>query len=229
LQKGNVAMQLTIKEDKFQKYRDHVQAGTDLFGKDKEMFNRYFFAFTNMLDGLSERRVVELLMNCPAPIGQLSQSQAYNVVNASQEIFGILNFSESKKAAQRYIYATRLEELASNIEELAKSMIMKGTKEFFDEDGRPVFLADTNTEKEAALLLEKSSNVLMKAAKIKGLQDKDKVANPNKYKVAPNIIFTDDLTALEVMREIEETEFEDVTGDGGKTQESTIETDSPEG
>ena len=209
-------MQLTIKDDKLQKYRDHISRGSDLAGKDKEIFTRYFFAFTQMLDGLSERKVVELLMNTPAPIGQLSQSQAYNVVNASQEIFGVLNFSNSKKLAQRYIYATRLEELASNIEDLAKTMLSKATETLYDADGDPVFQVPVDAEKEAALLLEKSSNVLMKAAKIKGLMEKDKVENPNKWKVKPNIIFTDDLDALEVMREIEETEFEDVTTDGGE-------------
>lgn len=64
-------MQLIIKDDKLQKYRDHVQIGKDLFGKDKEMFDRYFFAFSQLLDGLSERKVVELLMFCPAHLGRL--------------------------------------------------------------------------------------------------------------------------------------------------------------
>lgn len=221
-------MQLAIKDDKLQRYRDHIQRGTDLPGKDKTLFDRYFFAFTNLMDGLSERRVVELLMNCPAPLGQLSQSQAYNVVNASQEIFGVLNFSNTKKLAQRYIYATRLEEIAAKIETMAFEMVLKGTTQLYDEDGDPVMQVDPVAEKEAALLMEKSANVLMKAAKIKGLLEKDKVENPNKWKVAPNIIFTDDVGALELMREIEETEFEDVTGDGGETEEGATETDSEE-
>lgn len=161
-------MQLQIKDDKLQKYRDHVQTGVDLYGKDKELFDRYFFAFSQLLDGLSERKVVELLMNCPAPLGQLGQSQAYNVVNGAQEIFGALDFGNSKKLAQRYIYATRLEELAENIKDLARSMIDNSTFEEINREGKTVVLVNTDVQKEAGVLLEKSGNVLMKAAKSKG-------------------------------------------------------------
>ncbi|WP_254562155.1 hypothetical protein [Dyadobacter diqingensis] len=217
-------MQLIIKEDKLQRYRDHVQAGTSLSEKDKELFDRYFFAFTNLLDGLSERKAVELLMNCPAPLGQLSQSQAYNVVNGAQEIFGVLNFSSSKKMAQRYIYATRLEEMAGKVEELARTMVNNSTKLYYDEDGRPVSVADPAAEKEAAVMFEKASNILMKAGKIKGLTEKDKIENPNKFKVSPNIIFTDDLDALDLLREIEDGSYEDVTGNGRETEEDQAET-----
>lgn len=49
-------MQLIVKDDKLQKYRDHIQTGAELAGKDKELFDRYFFAFS-LLDGLSERKV----------------------------------------------------------------------------------------------------------------------------------------------------------------------------
>jgi hypothetical protein len=63
------------------------------------MFDRFFSAFTNLMDGLSERKVVELLMSCPTPLGQAGQSQAYNIVNGAQEIFGALNFTNSKKLA----------------------------------------------------------------------------------------------------------------------------------
>ena len=212
-------MQLTIKDDKLQKYRDHVQQGSDLAGKDKELFDRYFFAFSQLMDGLSERKVVELLMSCPAPLGRISQSQAYNVVNGAQEIFGVLNFSNSKKLAQRYIYATRLEEMAENIEKLTRDLLEKSTRQLYDEDGCPVFIADPAAEKEAALMLEKSTSILMKAAKIKGLLEKDKVENPNKFKVSPNIIFTDDLDALDLLREIEDGDYEDVTRDGREDQE----------
>ena len=221
-------MQLIVKDDKLQKYRDHVQSGIDLSGKDKEMFERYFFAFTQMMDGLSERRVVELLMNCPAPIGKLSQSHAYNVVNGAQEIFGILNFNNSKKLAQRYIYATRLEELASTMEKMTADMIEKNSMKLFDEYGDPVYVTTENAEKEAVTMLEKASNVLMKAGKIKGLLEADKVENPNKFKVAPNIIFTDDMSALELLREIEDTGYENVTGNGGETEEGKAETNSSE-
>lgn len=36
-------MQLTIKDDKLQKYRDHVRVGVSLSEKNKEMFDRFFF------------------------------------------------------------------------------------------------------------------------------------------------------------------------------------------
>lgn len=222
-------MNLIVKDDKLQKYRDHIQVNAALSAKDKELYDRFFFAFTQLLDGLSERKVVELLMNCPAPIGQLSQSQAYNTVNGAQEIFGVLNFSNSKKMAQRYIYATRLEEMAAKVEELAHTMVNKTLKTYYDEDGYPVAFADPAAEKEAAIMLDKASNMLMKAGKIKGLTEKDKFENPNKYKVAPNVIFTDDMSALELLREIEDTEFENVAGDGAETEEGTTETDSAEG
>jgi len=221
-------MQLIVKEDKLQKYRDHVQNGLDLTGKDKEMFDRFFFAFTNLLDGLSERKVVELLMFCPAPLGQLGQSQAYNIVNGAQEIFGALDFGNTKKVAQRYIYATRLEEMSETIKELARSMIEKSTKKTLDENGNEQYVCGIEAEKEAGVLLEKSANVLMKAAKIKSLLDKDKVESPNKFVVAPNIIFTDDMAALDLIKEINDIEFEDVTGNGAETEEGETETTGSE-
>ena len=94
-------MQLIVKENKLQKYRNHIQEGAPLSTKDTELFDRYFFTFTNLLDGLSERKVVELLMYSPVPLGGISQSQAYNVVNGAQEIFVQLDISNSKKVAQR--------------------------------------------------------------------------------------------------------------------------------
>jgi len=112
---------------------------------------------------------------------------------------------------------------------MALNLVEKETRQLYDEEGTPVLILEAAVEKEAAMLMEKSSNVLMKAAKIKGLMDKDKIENPNKWKVAPNIIFTDDLAALEVMREIEDTEFEDVRTDGGETEEGASKTDSTKG
>jgi hypothetical protein len=202
-------MQLIVKDDKLQKYRDHVQHGLGLSTKDKSVFDRYFYAFHQLLDGQSERQVVKLLMNLPEPMGGVSQSQAYNIVNGAQEIFGVLDLSNSKKTAQRYIYATRLEEMAARLEELAEDTL---TSE-----------AETGeAEKEAGVLFEKAANVLMKAAKVRGLLEKDKLENPNRWKVAPNIIFTDDLSALELQQEIEDTNYEDVTGNGGEAQEGEI-------
>lgn len=221
-------MQLIVKDDKLQKYRDHVRIGISLSEKDKEMFDRFFFAFTNLLDGLSERKTVELLMTCPAPLGQLSQSQAYNVVNGAQEIFGALDFSNSRKLAQRNIYATRLEEIAMKLEKLSDEMIMFNTGEVEDPRGKVEVKTPAEVQKEAGVLLEKAANVRMKAAKIRGLMEADKIENPNKWKVAPNIIFTDDMSALELLREIQDTEYSDVTGDGGETEEGETATDSPE-
>jgi hypothetical protein len=131
--------------------------------------------------------------------------------------------------AQRYIYATKLEEMAAKVEELARTLVNNTSKVYYDEDDNQVCVADPTAEKEATLILEKASNMLMKAAKIKGLAEKDKFENPNKYKTAPNIIFTDDIAAVEFLREIEDTEFEIVAGDGEETEEGTTETDSTEG
>lgn len=212
-------MQLIIKEDKLQKYRDHIQIGGELTVKDKVLFDRYFFAFTQLLDGKSERQVVELLMNTPEPIGQLKQSQAYNVVNGAQEIFGKLDVGNSKKVAQRYIYATRLEEMALKLENMAHTMVADNMIQFEDGDGNVVTKSDPEIVKEAGVLLGKSADVQMKAAKIRGLLEKDKVENPNKFKASPNIIFTDDLDALDLLREIEDGSYEDVTGNEGETEE----------
>ncbi|WP_285545023.1 hypothetical protein [Dyadobacter frigoris] len=66
-------MQLIIKNDKLQKYQDHVQINTTLSAKDKQLYDRFFFAFTQLLDGLSERKVVELPINCPSNLGQNGQ------------------------------------------------------------------------------------------------------------------------------------------------------------
>lgn len=213
-------MQLIVKEDKLQKYRDHIQTGGDLTVKDKILFDRYFFAFTQLLDGKSERQVVELLMNVPDPIGGLKQSQAYNVVNGSQEIFGALDVGNSKKVAQRYIYATRLEEMALKLENMAHSIVADNQQKYLDEDTDTIYIkVDPEIIKESGVLLEKAANVQMKAAKIKGLLEKDKVENPNKFKASPNIIFTDDLDALDLLREIEDGSYEDVTGNEGETEE----------
>lgn len=217
-------MQLIIKEDKLRKYRDHIQVGSSLSEKDKELFDRYFFAFTNLLDGLSERKVVELLMNAPDPLGQIGQSQAYNVVNGAMEIFGSLNINSAKKTAQKYIYATRLEEIAQKLEEMARHMINSNIERLDDGNGNIVERLSPEVEKEAGVLMGKAADVLMKAAKIHGLMEKEKVENPNKFIVAPNIIFTDDIAALDIVREINDTEFEDVTGNGGETEEGETET-----
>lgn len=220
-------MQLVVKDDKLQKYRDHVRVGGSLSEKDKEMFDRFFFAFTNLLDGLSERKTVELLMTCPAPLGQLSQSQAYNVVNGAQEIFGALDFSNSRKLAQRNIYATRLEEIAMKLEKLGDDMVMANSFSSERFDGQEEVRTPPEVMKEAGVLLEKAANVRMKAAKIRGLMEADKVENPNKWKVAPNIIFTDDMSALDLIREIEDTEYSDVTADGGEIEEGETAPDNP--
>lgn len=209
-------MQLIVKDDKLQKYRDHVQHGHSLAAKDKLIFDRYFYAFHQLLDGNSERQVVKLLLNMGEPIGGVSQSQAYNIVNGAQEIFGVMDLSNSKKTAQRYIYATRLEEMAARLEWLGNEVMDKHSGPFKEGEG----LDNTNTaiaEKEAGVLFEKAANILMKAAKVRGLLEKDQVENPNRWKVAPNIIFTDDLSALE-LQQIEDTNYEDVTGNEGAAQ-----------
>ncbi|MCE6987474.1 hypothetical protein [Dyadobacter sp. CY323] len=206
-------MQLIVKDDKLQKYRDHIQTGAELTGKDKELFERYFFAFSLLLDGLSERKVVETLMFSPAPIGNLSQSHAYNIVNGCQQIFGALDFGNAKKVAQRHIYAVRLEEMAHTMETMANDIIKRHKAPVFYEDGEPAgYNIDPDIQEQVATMLEKSANVRMKAAKLQGLLEKDKVENPNKFKVSPNIIFTDDIGALEMYREIEDSNYEDVTG-----------------
>lgn len=223
-------MKLVLKEDKISKYRDHIEKGSSLTVKEKEVFDRYFFAFSQLLDGLSERQVVELLMMYPAPIGGLSQSMAYNVVNGCQEIFGTANFDNAKRVAKRYIYATRLEELANKIEGVAVSIAEKSDKIHWEDIEDPIEKALNKNYKEklgaeAAVMFEKAANVLMKAAKIRGLLEKDKTENPNKFKAAPNIIFTDDLGALEIIRQIEDIEYENVSTDEGATGEGEVATD----
>ena len=209
-------MQLVVKDDKLQKYRDHVQHGAGLSPRDKLIFDRYFYAFHQLLDGCSERQVVNLLVNLDEPLGGVSQSHAYNIVNGAQEIFGVLDLSNSKKTAQRYIYATRLEEMAARLQFLAEEVIDKHSGPFAEEDG--LELDRGVAEKEAGVLFEKAANILMKAAKVRGLLEKDQVENPNKWKAAPNIIFTDDLFALEVQQLIEDTTYDDVTGNEGEAQ-----------
>lgn len=216
-------MQLVVRDDKLHKYREHLQTGLELKGKDKEMFDRFFYAFSQLLDGASERQVVKSLMNAPAPLGGISQSQAYNIINGSQEVFGAIDMADTKKKAKRYIYATRLEEQAARLEQLAADIIDKyGKKTVITEDGMSTMMTNVLVEKEAGILLEKASNILMKAAKIRGLMEKDATVNPNKYKVAPNIIFTDDLGALEVLREIEDADYTEIndnaTGDGTEAE-----------
>lgn len=205
-------MQLIVKDDKLQKFRDHIQTGTELGEADKKYFDRYFFAFTLLLDGMSERKVVESLMHSPAPIGGLSQSMAYNVVNGCQQIFGALDFGNAKKLAQRQVHAVRLEEMAYTLEEMANQVIGDYKVITFDADRETVFKIDPEIQERIANILDKAANIRMKAAKIRGLMEKDKVENPNKYKVAPNIIFTDDIAALQMYREIEDAKFTDVTG-----------------
>ena len=219
-------MNLILREDKIAKYRDHIEKGAKLTAKEKQVFDRYFFAFTQLLDGLSERQVVELLMICPEPIGGLSQSSAYNVVNGCQEIFGTANFDTAKKTAKRYIYATRLEELANKIEATASGLNENSSKIKWEDIRDPVERMMNKNQKEklsseAGILYEKAANVLMKAAKIKGLLEKDRVENPNKFRAAPNIIFTDDLGALDLIRQIEDTEYEDVRRDEGEDSEGS--------
>lgn len=206
-------MQLIVKDDKLQKFRDHIQTGTELGEADKKYFDRYFFAFTLLLDGMSERKVVESLMHSPSPIGGLSQSMAYNVVNGCQQIFGALDFGNAKKLAQRQVHAVRLEEMAFTLEEMANQIIGDYKTVTFDEFGNPIYKINPDIQEQIANILDKAANIRMKAAKIRGLMEKDKVENPNKYKVAPNIIFTDDIAALQMYREIEDTKFTDVTGD----------------
>ncbi|WP_353720316.1 hypothetical protein [Dyadobacter sp. 676] len=206
-------MQLIVKDDKLQKYRDHIQTGTELGEADKKYFDRYFFAFTLLLDGMSERKVVESLMHSPPPVGGLSQSMAYNVVNGCQQIFGALDFDNAKKLAQRQVHAVRLEEMAFTLEEMANKVIGDYKVLSYDKDGEPVYKIDPDRQEQIANILDKAANIRMKAAKIRGLMEKDKVENPNKYKVAPNIIFTDDIAALQMYREIEDTKYSDVTGD----------------
>ncbi|WP_439558211.1 hypothetical protein [Dyadobacter sp.] len=222
-------MQLIVKDDKLQKYRDHIQTGTDLTGKDKALFDRYFFAFTLLLDGFSERKVVESLMFSPAPVGQLSQSQAYNVVNGCQQIFGSLDFGNAKKIAQREIYATRLEEMAHTMQQMGKEMLTKNSVQIELSDGTIKEQIDIDTQKEAAAIFGRASEALMKSAKIRGLMEKDQLENPNKYKVAPNIIFTDDLASLEMYREIEDSIYEDVTGNETEAGQSQADAGSQEG
>lgn len=67
-------MQLIVKDDKLQKFRDHIQTGTELGEAKKKYFDRYFFAFTLLVDGTSKRKLIESLMHSPPPIGGLSQS-----------------------------------------------------------------------------------------------------------------------------------------------------------
>jgi hypothetical protein len=209
-------MQLIVKDDKLQRYRDHIQTGKELGEADKKYFDRYFFAFTLLLDGLSERKVVESLMFSPEPLGGLSQSMAYNVVNGCQQVFGALDFGNAKKLAQRQVYAVRLEEMAHTLEEMGNAVIGDYKVPIFDDDGEVTYKINPEIQEKIANILDKAANIRMKAAKIRGLMEKDKVENPNKYKVAPNIIFTDDIAALEMYREIEETPYEDVTGNDSK-------------
>lgn len=211
-------MQLIVKDDKLQRYRDHIQTGKELGEADKKYFDRYFFAFTLLLDGLSERKVVETLMFSPAPVGGISQSMAYNVVNGCQQIFGALDFGNAKKLAQRQVYAVRLEEMAHTLEEMGNAVIGDYKTVTFDEDGDPVYKIDPDVQEKIAKILGQAAKIRMSAAKIRGLMEKDKVENPNKYKVAPNVIFTDDIAALEMYREIEETPYEDVTGTGSQAE-----------
>ena len=138
---------------------------------------------------------------------------AYNVVNGCQQIFGALDFGNAKKLAQRQVHAVRLEEMAYTLEEMANQVIGDYKVMTFDADGEPVYKIDPDRQEQIANILDKAANIRMKAAKIRGLMEKDKVENPNKYKVAPNIIFTDDIAALQMYREIEDTKFSDVTGD----------------
>ncbi|WP_031527024.1 hypothetical protein [Dyadobacter crusticola] len=211
-------MQLIVKEDKLQRYRDHIQTGKELGEADKKYFDRYFFAFTLLLDGLSERKVVETLMFSPPPVGGISQSMAYNVVNGCQQIFGALDFGNAKKLAQRQVYAVRLEEMAHTLEEMGNAVIGDYKTVTFDADGDPVYKIDPDVQEKIAKILGQAAKIRMSAAKIRGLMEKDKVENPNKYKVAPNIIFTDDIAALDMYREIEETPYEDVTGTGSQAE-----------
>lgn len=142
--------------------------------KELAMFQKYFFAYSGLCDGLSERQVVKTLM--ADSTYKLSQSQAYNIVRDSQEIFA--NAKSAKKDAKRNVYVIRLEELAAKLEA----------------DGE----------------YEKAANVLQKAAKMQGLLEKNaEFTDPKLYLPKPNMIFTSDLAALEILKnEVEDGEAE---------------------
>lgn len=64
-------MQLIVKDDKLLKYRDDVERDHDLAGKDKDLLDRYFFAFMKVLtvsvriEVLNER--LTAIANCYYP------------------------------------------------------------------------------------------------------------------------------------------------------------------
>ncbi|UHG93341.1 hypothetical protein [Spirosoma oryzicola] len=163
-----------FKEDRLERYRDHLMTDRPLEEKELAMFQKYFFAYSHLCDGLSERQVVKAIM----AVGtyNLSQSQAYNIVRDCQEIFA--NAKSAKKDAKRNIYVTRMEELAAKLE--------------------------LDGEYEAA------ANVLQKAAKMQGLLEKNaEFTDPRLYLPKPNMIFTSDLAALDILKnEVEDGEAE---------------------
>lgn len=166
-------MELAIKDDRLERYRNHLHRGSSLTEKELEAMQRYTFAYTQFCDGESQREVVNLLISTYS----ISQSMAYNIVNDTLAVFGG-NPSKAILQGKKAIMVTRLEELADKL----------------DEEGK----------------YEEAANVLMKAAKLQGLDQKEGVyIDPRLFLPKPNLIFTDDLAALEITKnEIEDGEGE---------------------
>lgn len=166
-------MELAIKDDRLERYRDHLHKGVELTDKEQDMMQRYNFAYTQLCDGESQREVVKLLMAAY----RLSQSQAYNIANDALAIFGG-NPTKSIREGKRAVYVIRLEEMADKL----------------DEEGK----------------YEEAANVLLKAAKLQGMTEKESAQiDPRLFLPKPNLIFTDDLAALEILkRDIEDGDAE---------------------
>lgn len=153
-----------MKGDRLEKFRDHLHRDAPLADKDKLLMQRYNFAYTQLCDGESSREVVTLLTQTY----NISQSQAYNIVNDALFIFGG-NPTKAIRDGKKAVYVIRLEELADKL----------------DEEG----------EYEAA------ANVLTKAAKLQGMTEKEGLQlDPRLFMPKPNLIFTDDVTALEILK-----------------------------
>ncbi|WP_080239045.1 hypothetical protein [Spirosoma rigui] len=162
------------KEDRLERYRDHLMTDRPLDAPAQAMFQKYLYAYAQLCDGLSERQVVKMLT--AVQIYNLSQSQAYNIIRDCQEIFG--NVKAAKKDAKRNIYVTRLEELALKLEEQGE--------------------------------FEAAGNILLKAAKMQGLLEKNaEFTDPKLFLPKPNLIFTADIAALEILKnEVEDGDAE---------------------
>ncbi|MFC5413135.1 hypothetical protein ACFPMF_27690 [Larkinella bovis] len=165
-------MELIPKEDRLERFRDHLHREVPLAEKDQLLMQRYNFAYTQLCDGESSREVVKLLMSAYC----LSQSQSYNIVNDALSIFGG-NPTKAIRDGKKAVYVIRLEELADKL----------------NEEG----------EYEAA------ANVLAKAAKLQGMTEKEgQQIDPRLFMPKPNLIFTDDLAAVEISRQIEDAEHD---------------------